>query len=122
MNLNATKEEFLNLEYKRPEGPFDGFVIVPTGELYDSCYMYMKFALTYHDEVVGCVGGTSDVINLNGIGGYGKNIDAIPKRQDWAIDCLENGLIRVFSSTYELELPVYVLSIFEVYIGGKKHD
>lgn len=120
MNLNATKEEFLNLEYKRPEGPFDGFVIIPTGELHDSGFMYMKFALTYQYEVVGCVGGGSDVINLNGIGGYGKNIDGISKRQDWAIDCLENGLIRVFSCSCELELPEYVLSIFEVYMGGKK--
>ena len=26
MNLNATKEEFLNLEYKRPEGPFEVYI------------------------------------------------------------------------------------------------
>lgn len=119
MNLNATKEEFLNLEYKRPEGPFDGFVIIPTGELHESGYMCMKFALTYHDEVVGCVGGGSDVIDLNGIGGYGKYYGA-PNHQDWSIDCLENGLIRVFSLSHNLELPEYVLSIFEVYMGGKK--
>lgn len=120
MNLNATKEEFLNLSYKRPEGPFDGFVIIPTGEMHDSGYMCMKFALTYYDQVVGCVGGGSDVIDLNGIGGYGKDYNKTPQRQDWSIDCLENGLLRVFSGSHKLELPEYVLSIFEVYIGGKK--
>lgn len=91
MNLNATKEEFLNLGYKRPEGPFDGFVIIPTGELHDSGYMCMKLALTYHYEVVGCVSGYSDVIHLNGIGGYGKIYGDVPQRQDcvlivWKMD------------------------------------
>lgn len=120
MDLNATKEEFLNLEYKRPEGPFDGFVIIPTGELHDSGFMCMKFALTYHYEVVGCVGGGSDVIDLNGIGGYGKDFNKAPIRQDWSIDCLKNGLLRVFSQSHNLELPEFVLSDFEIYIGGKK--
>lgn len=120
MNLNATKEEFLNLGYKRPEGPFDGFVIIPTGELHDSGYMCMKLALTYKWEVVGCVGGGSDVIHLNGIGGYGKNYGDIPKRQDWRIDCLENGLLRVFSFTHELEIDNIICSDFCVYMEGER--
>ena len=120
MKLNATREEFLNLEYKRPEKTFDGFVIIPTGELHDRGYMCMKFALTNHDEVVGCVGGGSDVIHLNGIGGYGKNYGDIPKRQDWSIDCLENGLLRVFSFTHDLEIDRIICSDFCVYMEEEK--
>lgn len=128
MNLNSTKEEFEKLEYKRPTSKFNGFVIIPTGEIHDSGYVCMKFALTNKDEVVGCVGGGSDVINLNGIGGYGKyddeyQIKVITRKGpiiDWSIDCLPCGLLRVFTSNFELELPNYVLSSFEIFIKEVK--
>lgn len=72
MTINSTKEEFEKLDYFEPTGEFNGIVIIPTNEMHESGYMCMKFALMDHSEVVGCVGGSSDVINLNGIGGYGK--------------------------------------------------
>lgn len=123
MNINSTKEEFEKLEYKRPTDKFNGFVVIPTGEIHDSGYGCMKFALTNHEEVVGCVGGGSDVINLNGIGGYGKYNDDYQTKVntkgsiiDWSIDCLPCGFLRVFTSKFELELPYYVLSSFEIFI------
>ena len=44
--------------------------------------------------------GCSDIIHLDGVGGYGKretvNTLLIPPK-GWCIDCLESGLIRIFS-------------------------
>lgn len=69
MNINSTREEFENLDYFKPTDEFNGVVIIPTNELHESGFGCMKFALINHGEVVGCVGGGSDVIHLNGIGG-----------------------------------------------------
>ena len=123
MKLDATREEFENLPIKKPELPFNSFVIIPTGKIHDSGYGCMKFALANHDIVVGCVGGCSDVINLNGIGGYGHNYkDAVKTRMvpviDWNIDLLPNGLLRVFTSN-NLDIPEMILSNFEVYDAKK---
>ena len=121
MTIASSKEEFLKLEYSRPDETvrFNGFVIIPTEEMHDSGYMCMKFALQYNGNIVGCVGGCSDVINLNGIGGYGLNFDeAIKTRKvpvvNWSIDCLANGLIRVFCDK-NLVLKGYILSTFEIF-------
>lgn len=94
----ATKEEFENLDYFYPTNEFNGVVIIPTNELHDSGYGCMKFALTNNGKVVGCVGGYSDVIHLNGIGGNDKFGLEIEARVKWRIDCLPCGLIRLFCS------------------------
>lgn len=123
MNINSTREEFENLDYFEPTDEFNGVVIIPTNELHDSGFGCMKFALTNGDEVVGCVGGGSDVIHLNGIGGYGKNYQDFDKalktnmvkRIDWSIDCLSNGLIRLLCS-YKLDIDEMILSDFNLYV------
>lgn len=122
MNINSTREEFENLDYFMPTKEFNGIVIVPTNNLHDSGFRCMKFVLLNHNEVVGCVGGSSDVIHLNGIGGYGKDFDFdealktnLVKRIDWSIDCLSNGLIRLFCS-YKLDIDEFILSDFNLYI------
>lgn len=120
MNIYSTREEFENLDYFKPVGEFNGVVIVPTNKLHYSGFGYMKFALTNGDEVVGCVGGGSDVIHLNGIGGYGKDFDEalktnMVKRIDWSIDCLPNGLIRLFCS-HKLDIDEFICSNFNLYV------
>lgn len=126
MKLDATKEEFENLPIKKPEEPFDSFVIIPTGEIQDSGYGCMKFALVNYDHVVGCVGGGSDVICLNGIGGYGREFYSNLEKSeyipviDWQIDLLPNGLFRVFTS-HNLVIQDLVLSTFEIFDKGRKH-
>ena len=103
---------------------FTGFIIVPTGELHDSGFGCMKFVLTHNNEIVGAVGGWSDVVHLNGIGGYGidfqKNlIDRKAPVIDWAIDLLpKSGCLRVFSSHKLILRNGYICSDFEVYDGG----
>ncbi len=121
MNIYSTREEFENLGYFMPTDEFNGVVIIPTNELHDSGFGRMKFALTNSFEVVGCVGGGSDVVHLNGIGGYGKyNFDKtlktnMVKRIDWSIDCLPNGLIRLFCS-YKLDIDEFIVSDFNLYV------
>lgn len=122
MNIYSTKEEFENLDYFEPTDEFNGIVIVPTNELHDSGFGCMKFALMNRSEVVGCVGGGSDVIHLNGIGGYGKYEDyhrvlktGLIKRVDWSIDCLPNGLIRLFCSE-KLDIDKLICSDFNLYV------
>ena len=123
MNIHSTREEFENLEYSEPKGDFNGIVIVPTSEMHESGFRCMKFALTRGEEVVGCVSGYSDVVHLNGIGGYGKLVADIEKvlrtntvrRIDWSIDCLQNSLIRLFCS-HDLEIDDIITSDFNLYV------
>lgn len=120
MNINSKREEFENLDYFEPTDEFNGVVIIPTNKLHDSGFGCMKFALINGGEVVGCVGGGSDVICLNGIGGYGKDFCGslktnMVKRIDWTIDCLSNGLIRLFCS-YKLDIDKFILSDFNLYV------
>lgn len=122
MTASSAREEFENLDYFAPTGEFNGIIIIPTNEMHESGYMCMKFALMDHWEVVGCVGGSSDVIHLNGIGGYGKYENfkealktGLAKRVDWSIDCLPNGLIRLFCSK-KLELDEIICSDFNLYV------
>lgn len=128
MTANSTREEFENLDYFAPTGEFNGIVIIPTNEMHESGYMCMKFALMDHLEVVGCVGGGSDVIHLNGIGGYGKYENfkevlktGLTKRVDWSIDCLPNGLIRLFCSS-KLELDEIICSDFNLYVKSEREE
>lgn len=126
--MNSTKLDFENLEYIRPTEEFNGLIIVPTNELHDSGYGCMKFVLLNHHKVVGCVGGGSDVIHLNGIGGYGKYVDyekviktGMIKRVDWSIDCLPCGLLRLFCSS-NLSIDDFICSDFCLYVNKEDKD
>ena len=124
MNIYSTREEFENLDYFKPIDDFNGIVIIPTNELHDSGFKCMKFVLMNGYEVVGCVGGSSDIIHLNGIGGLGKygrdlfNKTNLVKRIDWSIDCLPNGLLRLFCS-YKLDIDKFIMSDFSLYITNE---
>jgi len=130
MNIYSTREEFENLDYFGPIDEFDGIVIIPTNILHDSGFGCMKFALTNEYEVVGCIGGCCDVIHLNGREGYGRydeNFNEVIKtnkvpRIDWSIDCLPNGLIRLFCS-YKLDTDKLITSDFSLYVKkGYKNE
>lgn len=118
---DLTADQFRSIEQSRPKEPFNGFVIVPTDELHDSGYMMIKLVLTHNAKIVGCIGGFSDVVHLNGIGGYGLNHEqALHLRmtpiQDWRIDVLPCGLVRVFQSR-QLRLSSFILSDLEIYVN-----
>ena len=116
---------FMELKSFEPKEPFNGFIIIPRidCELHDSGYRMIKIALTNKGRVVGCVEGCTDVIHLNGIGGYGKFGDKYAERVntklgpiiDWSIDVAPNGLVRVFCS-HELEMCDLPLSDLPIYL------
>jgi len=129
MDIYASKEEFEKLEYKRPDGDFNGCVIIPTGEMHDSGFGCMRFALTMDNEIVGCVGGGSDIIHLNGIGGYGQYGEKYMERVTsqmvpvigWSIDCLPSGFLRIFSHK-NLSIEDIICSDFILYAKEGKNE
>jgi len=96
-----TKKELMELENFIPKENFTGIVIVPMNYKHDSGYQCMKYILLNHNEIVGVLGGGSDVMHINGIGGYGKNPDytsRIIRAHDLRIDCLpKSKCLRLFS-------------------------
>ena len=63
-----TLKDFKELEYFEPKEYFNDIVIVPTDDIHESGFRCMKFVLwnTQKAEIVGVVGGESDVIHPNG--------------------------------------------------------
>lgn len=96
-----TKKELMELKNFIPKENFTGIVIVPMNYKHDSGYQCMKYILLNHNEIVGVLGGGSDVMHINGIGGYGKNPDytsRIIRAHDLRIDCLpKSKCLRLFS-------------------------
>lgn len=82
---------------------FNEVIIVPTGDVHDSGYRCMKYVLAHRQKIVAVIGGGSDVLHLNGIGGYGLDWKEALETQkvpviDWSIDCLDkSGCVRLFS-------------------------
>lgn len=69
----CTKEELLAIpNHGDVDAQFNAITIVPTGRLHDSGFQTMKFIMSKDGEVVMACSGWSDVMHVNGIGGYGK--------------------------------------------------
>ena len=127
----VTLEELLSLDYQDTTDTFNSVIIVPLdGELHDSGYRRMKFILVKKDgTVAGVVGGGSDVLHLNGIGGYGKwgSMDnnfawkyGKMKVVDWCIDCLPVcKCLRLFTSK-KLEVEGVMLSDAQIVVSDKQ--
>ena len=99
-------------------GKFNSLVILPRKKLHDSGFRLMYFVAVNDNDIPFCkLSGCSDVLNIDGISGYGKWIDGIPsliKPKLWSIDCLKtSGLLRLWSN-YQLETEM-ALSSFEVF-------
>lgn len=127
MNVrDMTKKELLALDLFLPEEKFNGVVIVNTGRKHESGYMCMRFVLVDGLKIVGCVGDYSDVVEINGIGGYGLNwresIDTgKTDRVGWSIDMLPNGCCRLFTrNSGYLSLPKIFCSSFEIFFNREE--
>ena len=125
MNVfDMTKEDFEKVPerggWSRDIGEFNALVIIPQDYAHDSGWMCMDFVAVSKDgEPICRLSGCSDVLNLDGIGGYGKrraDEHELPRRiepKGWSIDCLPCGYLRLFSrSTMTAGLA---LSNFEIY-------
>lgn len=104
MNVtNMKKRDFDNVplrNYDDPVEPFYSMVIIPTHKRHDSGFEIMDFVFCNKQQEPVCrLSGCSDVIHIDGIGGYGDWRDTIPKSRPieaWSIDCLPCGYLRLF--------------------------
>lgn len=113
-----SKKDFQDLEIEYDKKGFTSFIICPMKEIHDSGYRCMKFILLRGRTIVGTVGGWSDVIHFNGIGGQGKNnvYEKFPRQPAYRIDCLKkSSLVRVFTG-YLLEVDWFIGSDFIFYL------
>lgn len=93
----------------------DSIVIIPRNKFHDSGYRCMEFVFCKNGEPFAKSFGGSDVLHLNGIGGYGKFNGIIPEFTPvtaWEFDCLPCGYLRLFSSH---KMSAEGLSDFSVY-------
>lgn len=95
-------------------------VIIPLRRKHDSGYRMMDFlAVGFGDLPICRVSGISDVLHIDGIGGYGdppNHSFVAPK--GWSIDCLPvSGLLRLFGPRQMI--CTEALSSFNVFGEGK---
>ena len=126
-----TRKEFLalpELEWNAPPIEYDSLVILPMNYNHDSGFKCMDFVAVQKGIPVCRLSGGSDVLHLNGIGGYGQNwlqtYNTVPDKVTpiaWSIDCLRTSkLLRLFS--HNKLTNGNALSSFEVYAILKKEE
>lgn len=128
MNIfDMKKSDFDNIPMVEldEEVKFTDIIIIPTDDFHESGYKCMKFCAVNNGKPIAMLGGSSDVIHLDGIGGYGKwdwrNND-IPKTTDikaWNIDCLPCGYLHMWCAGYNL-IADTGLSDFELFTEKRK--
>ena len=120
--FDMTKEDFSEVPKRDNRwsdfGEFRSLVIIPLDYEHDSGWMCMDFVAVSNDgEPICRLSGCSDVLNLDGIGGYGYwrggEIPRFVKPKGWSIDCLPCGYLRLFSRSSLTAGPA--LSDFEIY-------
>lgn len=131
--LNMTKEDFDAVP--RPDTytdwnrltsngclEFQSFVIVPvynedgTIVIHDSGWGCMEFCLIdRNNEPIVKVGGGSDVVNLDGIGGYGDDWLESTGIHGWSIDLLPCGYLRLWTRSTLYIRDSIICSNFEVF-------
>lgn len=142
--LNMTKEDFdavprldthTDWEKLAPNGrlEFSSFVIIPvhnedrTIDLHESGWGCMEFCLIdLKGKPIGKVGGGSDVVNLDGIGGYrdlSLRFDGIPRTipvHGWSIDLLPCGYLNVWTRRMLYIKDSIIGSNFEVFSDDER--
>ena len=121
MNIfKMKKEDFEKVPARggKDIGEFDSLVIIPKDYAHDSGWMCMDFVAVNKDgEPICRLSGCSDVLNIDGIGGYGKwqggEIPQFGKPKGWKIDCLPCGYLRLFTHSKMIAGPT--ASDFGVY-------
>ena len=119
-----TRKEFEALPHRKWNediGEFDSLIIPPKRYIHDSGFACMDFIAVVEGEPKYLLAGGSDVVHINGIGGYGwkwfERFGTIPEKVkpiSWSIDCLKTSkLLRLFSNS-KLKAGE-ALSSFEIY-------
>ena len=123
--MKMTKEDFEKVEYlkdRKGRLEFYSVILFPTGHEHDSGFMSMAFILLdKNEQIIGKVGGGSDVLHLDGIGGFGYHrpfedrfFDRVTPK-GWSIDMLPSGYCRVFTNRTLFIADDMILSSAEIY-------
>lgn len=135
MNVGEmTRKDFAALPlrdgFDKDIGPFDSLVILPgtRRDMHDSGYRCMDFVACRGAEPICRLSGCSDVVHIDGIGGFGyqwlKRYGRCPTEvpvTSWNIDCLpKSGLLRLFSDSGMRAGSA--LSSFEVFAEPRKRN
>lgn len=122
----CTREDLLKIENYVPEEKFNGVVIVPTDRAHSSGWRSMKYILVNGERIVGSLGGSSDLLHINGVGGYGLDFDTSIKtgkvdRVAYKIDCLnKSGCLRLFADHWLTLGDDYIgMGEFKIYAGDR---
>jgi len=122
-----TRKEFESLpdreSWKKPVF-FDSLVIIPgrARDLHESGFRLMDYIAIKDSKPLCKLSGCSDVLHLDGIGGFGNNwvekykgCPTMVPPKAWSIDCLKkSGLLRLWVNGHQLEAG-NSLSSFEIY-------
>lgn len=124
-----TLEELRAIENFGEQEEFNAFAIVPMEELHDSGYRCMKFILERDNDIVGAVSGWSDVVHVNGIGGYGEDfkqtmVSGMVPVVGMSMDCLpKSGCVRFFCDRSKImKAETFIGSDFIFYFKVRKGD
>ena len=132
--MEMKKKDFrkVPLMRKGPFPEFDALVIIPKtkDEPHESGYLCMEFCLVKNSEPIARIGGYSDVIDIDGIGGRGKQIDgtdwvnlpSMVRPKNWRIDCLPCGYLQLWNWEMLFLEDEYVLSTLEIFSKPKRKD
>lgn len=121
------RKDFLSLPVKdtfqEDIGEYKSLVIIPTGKKHDSGWQIMHFVpVAENDEPICLICGFSDVIEIDGIGGYGEwrppHMPDRPPLNSWRIDCLPCGYLRLWCRG--MMANGHAVSSFEVYGRTKR--
>ncbi len=101
-----TRQDFKKLPYAKWDEEIicDSLIILPSRSLHDSGYRCLSFVVVKDGKPLCLISGGSDVIHIEGIGGFGDRWlekynecpDLVPPTE-WGVDCLaKSGLLRLF--------------------------
>lgn len=97
----------------------NSIVILPTRRKHESGYRVMDFVAVQNGEPICLLSGSSDILHIDGIGGWGQWSGKIPdliKTGGWSIDCLpKSGLLQMWSSRYRNIICGPALSSMEIF-------
>lgn len=132
MDINQMKrKDFESLPHRKWDediGEFDTLIILPTRRRHDSSYRCMDFVAVREGKPLCLLSGCSDVVHIEGIGGYGfdwlvkySGCPSLVPPTGWSIDCLPtSGLLRMFC--HGRIKAGLALSSFEIYQVPQKKE
>lgn len=122
--MKMKKSDFTTVPYRKWDDPpieFTSLVIIPSRKKHESGYNMMSFCAIDKGEPIAMLGGCSDVMHLDGIGGYGEWTGTLRKYSKckwWRMDCLPCGYLHMWCSGHKLKASAG-LSDFEVFAVGE---